>query len=131
MKNYCKIKISVLILIILLNIGCEKEKITTRSVIGNWNWVKTYYGFTNSNDTPKTTGLTRELTFDDYYLSEFINNILVKKEQYDLLIKKDTILTNMYLKFESGFEQNIGFRGDTLVLFNWIGESSLEYYVRK
>ena len=131
MKNLSKVNLLLVIVIPFLIFGCEKEKITNHSVLGNWNWVKTYYGFTNFYDTQKTTGLKRELSFDDYYFSEFINNILVKREQYDLIIKKDTIITNMYLKFESGFEQNISFSGDTLLLFNWLGEGSLEYYIRK
>ena len=131
MKKLSKVNLLLVIVIHFLIFGCEKEKITNHSVLGNWNWVKTYYGFTNFYDTPKTTGLKRELSFDDYYFSEFINNILVKREQYDLIIKKDTIITNMYLKFESGFEQNISFSGDTLLLFNWLGEGSLEYYIRK
>lgn len=131
MNKYNNINFLILALTLLISSGCEEEIIINQSVLGEWKWIKTFYGFTNFTSTPKTSGFKREVSFDDYYYSEFINDSLVEKIQYDLIIKEDTIITNMYLKFENGFEQNISFKGDTLLLFDWMGESSSEYYLRK
>ena len=123
---YCLI-----IFILVISASCEKDKILDQTILGKWAWVKTYYGFTNYTATYKDRGYSFDILFDDYYYIEFKDNIPFRKMQYDLVIKQDTIKTNMYVRYEDGVEQNICFIKDTLLLFNWMGEGSLEYYIRK
>lgn len=66
-------------IIFIISNSCQKDKIITNSIIGNWTWIKTYYGFTNYTETYKDRGYKLEIHFDDYYYYEYINNNLKKK----------------------------------------------------
>jgi hypothetical protein len=117
-----------LYLISLFSISCEKDKITNQSIIGKWSWIKTFYGFTNYTETYKDRKYKFEIQFDDYYFYEYKDNIISRKQQYDLIVKQDS---NMYITYENGLEQIISYSKDTLLLYNYQGEGSLSYYIRK
>ncbi len=115
-------------ILFMINVGCEKDKLSKHSIIGKWTWVKTYYGFTNYTETYKNREANFEILFDDNYYYEYKNNFLIRKMQYDLLVKEDH---NMSVLYENGIEEKISYNKDTLLLYYYEGEGSLAYYTKK
>ena len=112
----------------IISVGCLKDKIINHSIVGKWTWIKTYYGFTNYTETYKDRGYKFEILFDDYYYYEYKDDNLLRKMQYDFLVKADS---NMYVKYENGLEEIINYSKDTLLLYYYLGEGSLAYDIRK
>jgi hypothetical protein len=110
--------------------SCTKENIVDtriyvdipQTLIGNWNWLSTSGGFAGSLSTPKTTGETRRVEFDDNSnFRYYVNDIL--KSDHTFKIEKSKSITgddNALIAYNLlGSRQSIIFQGpDTLILFD-------------
>jgi hypothetical protein len=70
-----------LILLILLCIGCKKDKTYDPSIIGKWQWIMTSMGDRGSLRTPETVDSTYYIEFNKegyYFLFDNSNNLTVK-----------------------------------------------------
>jgi len=61
-------------------------------ISGEWNWVQSSGSIAGALITPETEMLTRKLIIDDTHYSEFINDTLVIKSEYEYF-KSDDLTT--------------------------------------
>ena len=111
-------------LCILVQFGCDDHDCAPsdynniqEGLLGKWNWIQSQGGFAGQTLTPESEGYTLAITLDEFYYTEFKNDSLIFKAQYDFDVRPDSIFgSNTFLVLESGFEFALISNKDTLKL---------------
>ena len=119
-------------------ISCDKDNncdpAIESGIRGKWAWVESKGGFGGWTLTPASEHLTRSIEIDDFYFSEFVNDSLVNKQEYDLSISSKPLLgteARTYIAFKDGREQAFVVDGDQLLLFDQCFDCYAHTYKKK
>jgi hypothetical protein len=70
---------------------------------GEWTWLRSEMGIGGPRITPESEGITRHLVIDDFYYTEFVNDSMVLKSQFDIHFYSDTSFSpGTYLQLTAG-----------------------------
>lgn len=116
--------------------GCQKEVNCARymGIYGDWIWVESVGGFGGWTLNPESEQRTSSLHFDNYYLEEYVQDSLVRKETYQLGISEDVLLgteEKTFIAFASGTRQAILISETELVLIDQCFDCFFHRYKRQ
>ena len=112
--------------------SCDEDCTVPTTVIGEWTWVKSVGGFAGHTITPESEGYTKKLVIDDHFYTEYINDSIDFKTQYDLRFDQDSIFGTPYvIEFDSGGLVAYAHEGNQLKIIEVCADCYTHFYTRK
>lgn len=96
-------------------LGCQKEEDCPESIIGEWQWTRSFAGgFTGAETNPESEGESRLLAVDENFIHRFTNFSRTSKEQYEVTFDDNS--DQMILELESGGKLSVTFDECSIIL---------------
>ena len=119
----------------IISISCHKEKegINSLSVWGEWIWIESNGGIKGETIKP-AINITNRMIFDDFFVSKYINDSLISKEEYELSITSEILIgttTKTIIKYDKHNYQAIIVGPNELELIDQCYDCYFHRYRRK
>lgn len=126
-----KTKLILLAFVGILFAACEKTDLPAKTMLGEWEWASSYYGFAPTLFTPESEGYERQIEISETHFIQHQDGQEIRNEEYTLTTQEYESGTVVeYIEFDGYKTFVVELRSDSLLLWDTCADCYKHVYLR-
>jgi len=127
-----KTNVMILALIGLSFAACEKTDLPAKTMVGEWEWASSYYGFAPTLFTPQSEGYERQIEITETHFIQHQDGQEIRNEEYTVTTKEyESGSVVEFIEFNGYKTFIVELRSDSLLLWDTCADCYEHVYIRK